>query len=88
MNTTTLDITEVRRKLTHLDESLRESQVIWVTRRNKKAFAIVDKELLEAVLETIEILSDPNATKMLQDSLEDIRAGRLHDHEDVKSELL
>src|SRR4051812_8773289 len=32
-------------------------------------------------------LRDPEACKMLQESLQDIKAGRLHDHEDVKSEL-
>ena len=88
MTTTTLDISEARKKLTKMDEWLRTDRVIWVTRHNKKAFAIVDTELLETVLETIEILSEPDALKMLQESLSDIRAGRLHDHEDVKSELL
>ena len=88
MTTTTLDISEARRQFTKLDERLREDQVIWVTRRNKKAFAVVDTELLETVLETIEILSDPDACKMLQQGLQDIKAGRLYDHEDVKRELL
>ncbi|HUY35329.1 MAG TPA: type II toxin-antitoxin system Phd/YefM family antitoxin [Pirellulales bacterium] len=83
----TLDISEARRQFTKLDERLREDRVIWVTRRNKRAFAVVDTELLQTVLETIEILSDPDTCKMLQQSLQDIRAGRLHDHENVKSEL-
>lgn len=88
MTTTTLDISEARRQFTKLDERLRENRVIWVMRRNKKAFAVVDSELLQTVLETIEILSDPEACHLLQQGLQDIRAGRLHDHEDVKSELL
>lgn len=88
MTTTTLDITEARKQFTKLDERLREDPVIWITRRNKKAFAIVDSELFQTVLETIEILSDPDAFAMLQKGLQDIRAGRLHDHEDVKKELL
>jgi len=88
MTTTTLDISEARRQFTKLDRRLREDQVIWVTRRNKRAFAVVDTELLETVLETIEILSDPEASQMLQQSLQDIQAGRVHDHEAVKRELL
>ena len=87
MITTTLDISEARKQLTRMDERLREHKVIWITRHNKKVFAVVDVELLETALETIEILSDPEALKMLQQSLEDIQAGRLHDHADVKSEL-
>ncbi len=88
MTTATLDISEARKQFTKLDERLREDRVIWITRHNKRAFAVVDTELLETVLETIAILSDPEAFTMLQQSLQDIQAGRLHDHEDVKKELL
>lgn len=88
MTTTTLDISEARKQFTKLDKRLRVDHVIWVTRRNKRAFAVVDTELLQTVLETIEILSDPEALGMLQKSLQDIKAGRLRDHEDVKRELL
>lgn len=88
METSTLDISEARRDFTNLDKRLRENRVIWITRRNKRAFAVVDTDLLQTVLETIEILSDPDALTMLQEGLRDIQAGRLHDHEDVKSELL
>ena len=44
-------------------------------------------ELLEAALETLEILADPNTLKMLEESLEDIRNGRLVDHEEIASDL-
>jgi antitoxin YefM len=87
MSTATLDISEARRDFSRLPERLREQQVIWVTRHNKKAFAVVDMDLMETVLETLEILKDPDALKMLHDSLEDIRAGRLIDHEDIGEAL-
>ncbi|MGW8256638.1 MAG: type II toxin-antitoxin system Phd/YefM family antitoxin [Thermoguttaceae bacterium] len=88
MGTSTLDISEARRQFSQLDKRLREDRVIWITRHNKKAFAVVDTDLLQTVLETIEILSDPDAFKMFQEGLRDVKAGRLHDHEEVKSELL
>jgi PHD/YefM family antitoxin component YafN of YafNO toxin-antitoxin module len=88
MTTITLDISEARKQFTKLDQRLREDRVIWVTRHNKKAFAVVEKELLQTVLETIEILADPAAFQLLQQGLQDIQAGRLHDHDAVKSELL
>lgn len=87
MTTTTLDISEARKQLNSIDARLKDERVIVVTRHNKKAFAVVDLEYLSAVLETIEILSDPEAMKMLQQSIEDIRAGRLHNHDDVEKEL-
>lgn len=83
----TLDISEARKQLNSIDERLKDERVIVVTRHNKKAFAVVDLEYLSAVLETVEILSDPEAMQMLQASIDDIRKGRLHDHDDVEKEL-
>ena len=84
---TTLDISEARKQLTTLDQRLKDEHVIYVTRHNKQAFAVVDLEYLSAVRETLEILSDPEAMRMLQESIKDIREGRLHDHDDVEKEL-
>lgn len=84
----TLDISEARKQMASLADRLRQERVIRVTRHGKDAFALVDLEYWSAVMETLEILADPEALKMLQDSIADIRAGRLYDHEDVKRELL
>ncbi|MCG3123011.1 MAG: hypothetical protein GIKADHBN_01419 [Phycisphaerales bacterium] len=88
MPTETLDITEARNQFTRLDERLKDERVIHVTRHNKPVFAVVNIEFLATVLETIEIVSDPDSYKLFRESLEDIRNGRLHDHEDLKRELL
>jgi len=83
----TLDITEARAQLNRLDERLADERVIYVTRHNKQVFAVVDIEFLQIVLETIEIMSNPESLKLFQESLEDIKHGRVHDHDDVKREL-
>lgn len=83
----TLDISEARKQLNSIDEKLKDQRVIYVTRHNKKAFAVVNLEYLSAVMETLEILADPAALQLLQESIEDIKAGRLHDHDDVEKEL-
>ncbi len=88
MSSTTLDISEARKQFNTLDERLRDERVILITRHNKEAFAVVDLDYLSALMETLEVLADPEAMKMLQQSIEDIREGRLHDHEDVKRELM
>ena len=85
---TLLDIAAARKQFAKLDQRLRDDPVIWITRNKKKAFAVVDRELLQTFLETIEILSDPATCKQLQKSLQDIRRGKLRDHEAVKRELL
>lgn len=83
----TLDITEAREQFNRLDKRLSDERVIYVTRHNKRVFAVVDVEYLQTVLETIEIMSDPEAFKVFQQGLDDLRHGRVHDHEDVKKEL-
>ena len=83
----TLDISEARRQFNSLDERLASDPIIFVTRHNKRAFAVVDTEFLCAMLETIEIVSDPQSLDLFKQSIEDIRAGRLFDHDDVEKEF-
>lgn len=87
MAAVTLDISEARKQFNSLDKRLVSEHVIYITRHSKEAFAVVNVEYLRTVLETIEIMSDADAFQMLRESLEDIAAGRLHDHEDVEQEL-
>jgi antitoxin YefM len=87
MTESTLDISEARKQLNSIDERLKDECVIYVTRHNRQVFAVVNLEYLQAVKETLEILADPDALKMLQESISDIREGRLVDHDDVEKEL-
>ena len=82
-----LEISEARKQFNTLDERLQDNPVIYVRRHNKQAFAIVNIDYLEAVLETVSILADPDALDSLRKSVADIRKGRVHDHESVKREL-
>jgi PHD/YefM family antitoxin component YafN of YafNO toxin-antitoxin module len=83
----TLDISEARRQFNSLDERLESERYVFVTRHGKTAFAVINADLLCALLETIEIMSDPESFAAFQESLRDIQAGRLYDHEDVVKEL-
>ena len=83
----TLDISAARKQFSSIDDKLKTQRVIAITRHNKKAFYVVDLDYFSAVLETIEILSDPEAMQMLEQSLADVRAGRLHHHDAVEKEL-
>lgn len=83
----TLDISEARSQFTRLDERLRDERVIRITRHNKPVFAVVDLEFLGTLLETVEIVSDPESFRQFQESLRDIARGRTHDHADIKREL-
>ena len=77
-------ISDFRILLNGIDKRLvQDCPVIHVMRHGKAAFCITSVDWLEAVEETLEIMSDPEAMKMLQQSLQDIREGRLIEHEDV-----
>ena len=83
----TLDISEARKRFNTLDRELKNRPVIYITRHNREAFAIVDIDYLETVLETMEVLGDPEAMQMLNESLRAIERGELIDQEDVEKEL-
>ena len=84
----TLDISEARKKFNNLDRDLEERPVIYITRHNKQAFAVVNLEYLETIIETLDVMADPAALDMLKQSLDDIENGRLIDQEDVERDLL
>ena len=57
----TIDISEARRQLNTLDVRLSSEPIIFVTRHNKKAFAIVDTDCIAAMLEKhphVHVISD------------------------------
>jgi len=87
MDAATLDISEARKQLHSFEKRLDSENLIYITRHGKKAFAVINLEYLQTVLETIDILSDPDALQMLQKSLDDIREGRVYDHDDVVEEF-
>ena len=83
-----LDISEARAQFSSLDKRLKDEHVIQILRHNKPAFAVIDIDYLESVLETLEILSDPDAMRQLEASLEDIREGRVVSIDEAMDELL
>ena len=84
---TTCPISWARAHLMSMDKHLKESPIIWIERHGKPVFAIVDVEYFECIEETLEIMGDPIAMADLQQAIDDIRADRVMDHEDVKREL-
>lgn len=49
MNAPTLDISEARKRLGSISKQLEEHSVIYVTRHNKRAFAVVNLDYLSTV---------------------------------------
>ena len=73
-----LTITEARNKFMRLPDEAVGNQIIAVTRRNKEVMAVMSWELYEGLLETIEILGDPELMENVQIGLEQMRSGKTY----------
>jgi prevent-host-death family protein len=71
-----ITITEARNKFMKLPDRAAKQDVIAVTRKNKEVMAVMSWELYEGLLETLEVLSDPDLMKYLRKGIEDVKAGR------------
>ena len=60
---------------------------IVVEKHGKAAVVLVDARYFDGLLETLDLLSDPQAMKLLRRGLADERAGRLISHEKFLKEL-
>ena len=86
---TELTISEARRALLELPERLARAQnkAIGITRRGRRVLAVMPWELYESVVETIEVLSDPEMNAALRSSLDDLARGRVVSHEEARKRL-
>jgi PHD/YefM family antitoxin component YafN of YafNO toxin-antitoxin module len=74
--------------LTKLPEKLESHPgTLAVTRRGKPVLAIMTWDDYEAILETLEILSDDEAVQKLRQSIREVKAGSAIPWEDAKANL-
>ena len=85
---TQLSISEAREKLTKLANQLNgEHDAVEVTSRGKPVLAILSWDLYEALEETVEILSHEELQSQLQDSIRELKQGKLIPWNEVKSRI-
>lgn len=83
-----LTMVDARRELTKLPEKLEtRPATVAVTRRGKPVLAIMAWEDYEAILESLEILSDDEAVERLRRSIQEAREGKAIPWEDAKARL-
>lgn len=82
-----MQITEARARLNELKNEMAPDETISITSRGREVFALMPWELYESMVETIEILSDPDLMQALQRGIADVKAGRVSDWEALKGEL-
>jgi antitoxin YefM len=86
---TQLTITKCRDALLELPERLKRSHemAVEVTRHGQPVLAVLPWEFYESLIETLDVLSDPQMVASLRDSIDDIEHGRLLSHAEVGHRL-
>jgi antitoxin YefM len=86
---TQLTITDARKQFLKLPARLAKTpeRAITVTSRGEPVLAVMPWDLYESIIETLDILSDPETATALRNSIEDMRHGRLIDHDEVGRRL-
>ena len=83
-----IPIVKARAMLTKLPEQLAaEDQAVAVTRNGKPVLAVMHWDLFESIVETMDIMGDPDAMAALRRGIEDVQAGNLVPIEQVKADL-
>jgi prevent-host-death family protein len=81
-----LTITEARQKLLDLPDELTEEPVI-ITKHGKPVMAAMSYEQFESLIETLNILSDSEFAKRLQESIAQADRGETISWEEAKTKL-
>ena len=82
-----VSITEARNSFMKLPEKTDKNQVIAITRRNKEIMAVMSWDLYEGLLETIEILADPEMMGRIKNGLKELEAGKAYSIEESRKRL-
>ena len=84
----TVPVAEFRRNLAELlSEVAERREHVLVTRNGRPAAAVVPADAYEALEETAEILSDPDALNAIEEGLADLARGDTVSLEDLRAEL-
>ena len=82
-----LPVTKVKRNLLDIVKRMEEEdETIAITRNGEPVGVMMCMSRYEALLETIEILSDKGILRSLKESKRDFDSGRVFDHDEVWKE--
>ena len=83
-----LNMVDARRELTRLPERLSATPTtVTVTRRGKPVLAIMSWEDYEAIVETLEVLSDEDSVEQLRRSIQDVKQDQTLSWDAAKAQL-
>ena len=81
---TTRSLRQAQSQLARLITEVQEhGEKVVITRSGRPAGILISVDEYEGLIETLELLSDPELAKSVQQGLEDLRRDRLVSHEEV-----
>ena len=84
----TMKISEARAKFLDLADSLeRSKEVLQVTRRGKPVLAVLPWEIYEGIVETLEVMSDPELMAAIREDLANPQLAGTVAWEDIRKNL-
>ncbi len=82
---TTLPLAEIKKRLSEIVDRVEENhERVVLTRNGRPAAVILSPDDLEALEETLDILSDPEAMQAIREAEADLAAGRFITGEDLR----
>ena len=84
---TAMTITEARKKITSLEDTMDYDDTISITNHGKEIFALIKWDTYESICETLEILSDEELSKNLAIGFQQIKQNNLLDFDSFKKSL-
>jgi PHD/YefM family antitoxin component YafN of YafNO toxin-antitoxin module len=86
---TELTISEARKGLLTLPQRLAKTpdRTASITRHGKRVLAVMPWEFYESIVETLDVLSDPDMVSSLRESVDDVKHGRLVSNEEARHRL-
>ncbi len=83
-----IPIVKARAMLSRLPELLsEENRAVALTRRGKPVLALMPWELFQSIVDTLEIMGDPELMESLRRGIQDLQEGNLVSLDQVKNDL-
>ncbi len=84
-----LSVTEARERFTSLSDQFASSPdlTVQVTKHGRPVMAMLAWDTYEAIVETLEVMADPDLMAALRQSAEDLARGNVADWDAIKAEL-
>ena len=82
-----MTITDARKRITSLENTMDYDETISITNHGKKVFALLRWDTYECIQETLEILADEQLSKDLAIGIQQVNENKLVDFETFKARL-